>query len=258
VNDPASPWETGPTNECASTDRQSPIPFPPVEEITEVGPYASVEGRYRRERLNGRVANNGHTVKVTIDGEVNTLKITALVDANDHRTYHLKEFHFHAPSEHHLGVAHAFELHLVHKNPQPAVCTVPHMEDGAVAVGILFTVGAANVALGHILDGTLPAAPEHGHPPTEQAFANDVEIDLVTGLLDSITSFITYPGSLTTPPCTQVVRWLVSTTPLTLSQDQLDKFKNVLPEHHNARPMQTRNVEGQPITRVDTVTFASQ
>jgi carbonic anhydrase len=203
------------------------------------------------------VINNGHTIKVKIEGNANTLTLTSAASATDTRTYHLKEFHFHHPSEHHLGSAHDFELHLVHKEPLPAVCTVAHMEDAAVAVGILFRVGAANAVLGAILDGVLPHPPHHGAPDTIQAIPEGTTINLVADLLSTITSFITYPGSLTTPPCAEFVRWLVSPVVLELSQTQLDKFKEVIPDGCNSRPMQVHNVANQPITLVSSVTLTA-
>jgi carbonic anhydrase len=45
-----------------------------------------------------------------------------------------------------------------------------------------------------------------------------------------------YIGSLTTPPCSEGVRWIVMNEPIELSQAQIEKFKTVFP--HNARPVQ--------------------
>jgi carbonic anhydrase len=256
--DPAHPWDDGVTsNACGSLARQSPIPFPPVSDITTPGPFASVTGTYTPAELHGHVINNGHTVKVKIIGDANTLTLTSAVSPTDTRTYHLREFHFHHPSEHHLGSAHDFELHLVHKNPIPAVCSVADMGDAAVAIGILFRVGAENTVLSAILDGVLPHPPHHGAEDTIQAIPEGTTIDLVADLLSTITSFITYPGSLTTPPCSEFVRWLVSPTVLELSQTQLDKFKEVIPDGCNARPMQTHNPGTQPITLVSSVTLTA-
>jgi carbonic anhydrase len=253
-------------NECsdntAPTARQSPIPFP--ESVTTPGPYASVAGTYYVEQLHGHVINNGHTIKVKLDHSCSTLVLT-LGSATQTATYHLKEFHFHTPSEHHLGGPAAFELHLVHKLPvlDPPESISPDMADAAVALGILFDVGAENAVLGRILGGAMPAAPHHGtddHSYPHQTFAPTDTIDLVAGLLDQITEgLITYPGSLTTPSCAQVVRWLVSKRKLTISEAQLNAFKLTLPQSVNARPLLAHNTATQPITEVPagTVTFTA-
>jgi carbonic anhydrase len=246
-----------PDNFCTlntgSTDRQSPIPFP--ETVTTPGPYSSVAGSYHTELLHGHVINNGHTIKVKLDHSCSTL-VLSLGSATQTATYHLKEFHFHAPSEHHLGGPAAFELHLVHKMPEldPPACLSPDMADAAVALGILFDVGAENIVLATILKGAMPAPPPHGTDDgsyPHQTFSPTDSIGLVTGLLDQITEgLITYPGSLTTPSCAPVVRWLVSKRKLTISEAQLAAFKATLPQGVNARPLLVHNPATQPITEV--------
>lgn len=56
------------------------------------------------------------------------------------------------------------------------------------------------------------------------------------GLLPGNRSYWTYTGSLTTPPCTEGVRWFVMQQPVTLSQTQLMKYTWMF--HINTRPMQ--------------------
>lgn len=59
-------------------------------------------------------------------------------------------------------------------------------------------------------------------------------------LLPAARDYYSFSGSLTTPPCTEGVRWLVMKQPMALSQSQLDAFKAVM-HHPNNRPVQPLN-----------------
>lgn len=167
-----------------------------------------VETDYEPSRAT--VVNNGHSVEVELeDGGSVRIGDTA---------YELVQFHFHAPSEHTIdGRSFPLEAHLVHKSA-----------DGRLAViGLTVEEGAANAAL----DDALLYPPSHEGDERELADALDA-----TDLLPADLRAYRYPGSLTTPPCSEGVSWLVVAEPVQLSRRQIAAFTTLYPA--NARPVQ--------------------
>jgi carbonic anhydrase len=161
-----------------------------------------------------RILNNGHTIQVNATPG-NQITI-------DGTPFELLQFHFHHPSEHTLmGQAYPMELHLVHKS-----------EAGELAVlGVFLQAGQENAALKPIWD----AMPEKPQP--EKAIAG-VTVPIAS-LLPAKQDTYRYYGSLTTPPCSETVRWMVFGEPIQVSQAQIDKFAQVF--SLNARPVQPIN-----------------
>ena len=121
--------------------------------------------------------------------------------------YELQQFHFHSPAEHTFaGARAAMEVHFVHTDADGALC----------AVGVLIVVG------------------EH-HPALERILARTDSLD-PTQLLPIDRSYVTYHGSLTTPPHTEGVTWRLLMKPIELSVPQLAAFQAW--HHDNARPIQ--------------------
>jgi carbonic anhydrase len=119
----------------------------------------------------------------------------------------------------------------------PLVAHFVHKDaDGKLAVvGVLFEVGGESAALKPVF-GKLPAK-----AGTDITLEN-VQLD-PSAILPSQRGYYEYEGSLTTPPCSEGVRWLVLQQRATISKAQLDAFKKLYPE--NARPLQPLN--GRPI-----------
>jgi carbonic anhydrase len=159
------------------------------------------------------VVNNGHTIQVNVPPG-------STVTVGDHR-YELQQFHFHAPSEEAVSGKHAaLVAHLVHKDA-----------DGKLAVvAVLFDVGAASAALVPVF-AAMPAKVGEEAP-----LGQGVD---PAALLPAKQGYYEYEGSLTTPPCSEGVRWFVLKQHATLSQEQLQAFKKLYP--HNARPLQPLN-----------------
>lgn len=137
------------------------------------------------------------------------------------RTFVLKQFHFHTPSEHTFAGRHfPMEVHLVHKS-----------EDGQLAVlAAMIRPGASNVVLERLLN----------HPVKEGEVA-DVEKPLhVRALLPKRLSHYRLNGSLTTPPCSEGVNWVVFTQSVYASREQIQKL-GALVEGDNNRPVQPFN-----------------
>ncbi len=159
------------------------------------------------------IVNNGHTIQVNAEpGSVMRMH---------GETYRLKQFHFHHPSEHLLaGRALDMELHLVHDHPS-----------GQLAVlGVFMMVGNANPVIDTIWR-IMPTA-----SGSEQSFPDKVN---PTQLIPDTKRFYRYEGSLTTPPCSEIVTWTVLKTPLEISADQLALFAKLYPL--NARPVAGAN-----------------
>jgi len=129
-------------------------------------------------------------------------------------TYNLIQFHFHEPSEHTItGFDPApMEVHLIHQAVDKNGITDPN--GAKLVIGVLINVGEANTGFGAVMT----ALKEH-NSPMQTIDANQ--------MIPSATSqnFFTYTGSLTTPPCTPGITWVVMATPITISQAQLDSYK---------------------------------
>jgi len=160
------------------------------------------------------VLNNGHTVQVNYDPG-------SYIELDGVR-YDLVQFHYHAPSEHTVrGVSFPAELHIVHRDAA----------NNLAVLGILIHSGAANRAYEPFINNL---------PPEEAGPRNaGVTID-ASGLLPAVKTTFRYTGSLTTPPCTEGVSWLIMTTPVEISAQQLDTLESVF-EHGNNRPVQAIN-----------------
>ena len=160
------------------------------------------------------VVNNGHTVQVaSAPGSQITI---------DGRIYRLLQVHFHAPSEHHInGDSFPLEAHLVHA-----------AENGDLAVvGVMYEAGDANGALAETL-ANVPDAVDEKHMFSAPLAPAD--------LLPAERDYYRLSGSLTTPPCTEGVLWLVMKQPMAASPAQIETFAKMLPEPNN-RPLQPLN-----------------
>lgn len=144
-------------------------------------------------------------------------------------TYTLLQFHWHTPSEHRVnGVQYPLEMHFVHK-----------AEDGTLmVVGVLIREGKENAELGKIFS----------HLPATATDTTDVSGFDLTSVFPAakggkMRSF-RYPGSLTTPPFTEGVHWVVLETPIEMSPEQIDAFKAMFPEHNSRedQPINGRTV----------------
>ncbi|WP_028950135.1 carbonic anhydrase [Sulfurihydrogenibium subterraneum] len=163
--------------------------------------------------VNPEIVNNGHTIQVNVLEDFK-LNIRG-------KEYHLKQFHFHTPSEHTVnGKYYPLEMHLVHKD-----------KDGNIAViGVFFKEGKPNPELDKVFKN---ASKEEG----SKVFDGSINLN---ALLPVVKNYYTYSGSLTTPPCTEGVLWIVLKQTITASNQQIDLFKSIM-KHHNNRPTQPIN-----------------
>lgn len=193
---------------CNSGKGQSPINLTSAASADLVNP----DFHYQSVPLN--ILNNGHTVQVPYaPGSYMML---------EGDRYNLLQFHFHSPSEHAVeGKPWDAELHLVHQN-----------DDGELAVVavLLQKEDESNLAYRDI-SNNLPAS--LGDKVRTETTINAFD------LLPSKTTTYQYSGSLTTPPCSEAVTWLVMTEPVSLSKEQLKAYERRL--NHNNRPLQVLN-----------------
>jgi carbonic anhydrase len=158
--------------------------------------------------------NNGHTVQVNF-AKGSTFSV-------DGKTFTLKQYHFHTPSENRInGKSFPMEAHFVHAD-----------KDGNLAViALMFKEGKVNSALQTILDN-MPqnAGDEHNLSATK--------LNAIS-LLPENKEYYRFNGSLTTPPCSEGVLWIVMKHPVEASKAQLEAFSKVLGK--NNRPVQPVN-----------------
>ena len=157
------------------------------------------------------VINTGHSIQVNYTGG-DSLKI-------GDEQFKLIQYHFHSPSEHTVAGKHyALEMHLVHKSA-----------DGKLAVaGVFIEEGRHNAAFDPILSNLPKSKSEEHH-------MEQMKVD-VDDLLPTKSTTYRYDGSLTTPPCSEGVKWIILTTPIQLSADQIGTFRSVI--DGNSRPVQ--------------------
>jgi carbonic anhydrase len=208
--------EAGPSNwanlkpefaTCAKGQRQSPIHI--EDHNTLQGPAEPIQINYQPS--NATVVNNGHTIQVDVTGN-NSITVRG-------STYQLVQFHFHHPSEEQIN-SRRFTMvaHLVHKNT----------EGQLAVVGVLLSPGAANALIHKVW--------------TYMPLDSGDKVNMPLGMLDlnellpKDQRYYQFMGSLTTPPCSEQVLWMVLKQPMTLSPEQIRLFAQIFP--NNARPVQ--------------------
>ncbi|MCM3710734.1 carbonic anhydrase [Sporosarcina luteola] len=223
--------ETGPDNwgdldpgysACAKGNEQSPINIESSQvKTSEV--LDSLNIQYKPSQFS--FINNGHSLQANPEAPNNSIVIEGT-------EYKLAQFHFHTPSEHQInGETMDMELHLVHQDA-----------DGGLAVlGLMIKEGKENETLAAIWD-ILPTN------ETENEIDLNETIDL-NALLPSDQTTYSYNGSLTTPPCTEKVKWIVFEDPIEMSKEQIQAYQETFPE--NQRPVQP--VNEREIIEVDEV-----
>ncbi|MDO5652674.1 MAG: carbonic anhydrase family protein [Brachymonas sp.] len=160
------------------------------------------------------IINNGHTVQVNFAPG-------SYIEVNNTR-FDLKQYHFHTPSENQIdGKSYPIEGHLVHAD-----------KDGNLAVvGVMYEEGAANAALG-AFESTVPTKLNE-----KQALKTPFDAN---SLLPANRDYYSFSGSLTTPPCSEGVRWMVLKNHVFASKAQIDTLNKAMHGPNN-RPLQPVN-----------------
>jgi carbonic anhydrase len=158
--------------------------------------------------------NNGHTLKAE-------MKPGSYLEV-DGKRFELLQFHFHTPSENKIeGKHYPMEAHFVHST-----------KDGELAViAVMFKVGEKNTAIQKLIKNMPIHITQKNSLCQENLKAKD--------LLPKNTAYYRFNGSLTTPPCSEGVRWFVLKEPVEISKEQLKEFEKVMGK--NNRPVQPIN-----------------
>ena len=197
-------------NLCAIGKRQSPINI--EEGSTLVGPAEPVQFNYTPS--NASVVNNGHTIQVDVQGE-NSITVRG-------SNFKLLQFHFHSPAEEQINFKRAaMAAHLVHKNDQGQLAVV----------AVLLEPGAPNPLIEKVWTYMPLDAGDRVRMPRELLNMNE--------LLPADQRYYQFMGSLTTPPCSEGVLWIVLKKPTQISKNQYRLFTQLYP--NNARPVQPVN-----------------
>jgi carbonic anhydrase len=192
---------------CSVGSQQSPIDI--AHTIRAQLPPLKITWR----RSAATIVNNGHTI------QLNTAPGSMLAVGKDR--YALLQYHFHHPSEHTIAGKHyPMEAHFVHRNAA----------GGLAVIGVLMTAGKRNAAFNKIV----ASMPMHAGEPVKA----DAAINPNT-LLPARRGYYRYAGSLTTPPCSEVVNWLLLREPLAVAKADIEAFAKLYPM--NARPAQKDN-----------------
>ena len=199
---------------CGDGVEQSPIDLTGAVAIEDAG----IERRLGTEVLTfeqrARVmdlVDNGHTIQITNDVPM------ALDMGGVH--YEMVQFHFHAPSEHTINGEHApLEVHMVHKSAAGEIAVI----------GVLVEEGEHDPLWEPIISALPSGSGDERH-------IEDLDLDM-NELRPLPMRYYRYQGSLTTPPCSEGVEWIVMAEKRQISPDQMAAMVSHL--HDNNRPVQ--------------------
>ncbi|MEC5398426.1 carbonic anhydrase [Uliginosibacterium sp. H1] len=190
---------------CMNGQRQSPIDVRDSIKVEQEPLQFDYQPSYFR------IVDNGHTIQVSY-GAGSSLSVMG-------RRYELQSLHFNHPGEGRIN-GQSFEMtaQLVHRDAE-----------GRQAVVLLpIQRGDTPQSFVQTLWNNLPLEKNEAYQPAVSINAND--------LLPARRGYISFMGSLTTPPCSEGVLWIVMKQPVVLTADQIGVFARFYP--NNARPLQ--------------------
>jgi len=215
-----SHWAELETGSQCGGKAQSPVNIIRTDSSPNTSSAWPLSLHYPLSTLLHSVTNNGHSIEFDFDqGDEIAFK-----DAR----YGLRQLHFHEPSEHTLnGVRYPIEMHMVHYNAD---------RDRYVVLSVLGFEGTPSPGY-DVLEAYLPLA--EGETQTI-----DKPFDLSTVLPSTLTPRFHYEGSLTTPPCTENVDWIVFEQPFMLSESQVNRLKGNMPinNYRDVQPLNGRAI----------------
>jgi len=216
---------------CGSGLEQSPVDFShsfltPWEDRVKPAILPDLELEYHESPLN--VVNNGHTIQFNYESG-NHLKLWAFGEV-----FEVLQFHFHAPAEHSFeqGALYEMEMHIVHRS-----LSDPNQ---LAVLGVMIKQGNENQTLAPIWNHRDQLLHDGDH-----VIDYDLFINIEEALPDN-KQYYAYQGSLTTPPCSEVVKWRVLRNPIEMSRAQIHDFVSIMDNsccatNGNNRPTQDLN-----------------
>ncbi len=220
-------------NMCAHGTHQSPIDIEKSDVVAgtdftlNYGSHPAFHVAHNEHM--DEIIDNGHTIQVSVEeGSETTI---------NGKTYALKQFHFHTPSEHTVdGMHFPMEMHLVHQSD----------DESLAVVSVLFEEGETpNANFDKII----------AHIPNQKGdskHVTDTELNINT-VVPSEQPAYHYSGSLTTPPCSEDVQWLVMKNTISLTPEQIGAFAAKIAE--NNRPVQPLN---DRVVNADEIDFETE
>ncbi len=159
----------------------------------------------------------------------------SLVIFNGH-SYQFLQLHFHDPSEHHIdGARYPMEMHLVHKDS----------EGKLLVIGVLVQEGEEHKEIA-LAGAWVKRQVGHRMLQSGEEVAGAYQFNPMKVLPENRRNFYAYSGSLTTPPCTEGVQWVVLKDPIELSKDQIDRFMKAYgPIARPVQPLRDREIDIQ-------------
>ena len=194
--------------------------------------YMTCETGRQQSPINITMVHHGHHSKTLVfqyqTSELHEMKIGHTIQVShtsgchldlDDRMYQLRQFHFFKPSDHHIdGHAFSMEMHLVHQDERGHI----------LVIATMLEVGVEEPVLGQLWEW-LP-----------KQIGQDVSIPLnlrLTDILPTNTRHFSYSGSLTTPPCTEGVQWIILEKPILISQQGVGQFVHLIGHNVASRCM---------------------
>ncbi|KAJ3407990.1 hypothetical protein HDV05_005208 [Chytridiales sp. JEL 0842] len=213
IKHPNGEEETG--SESSNSTSNSPEPSPTKLPIKE-------------EDANIPVHNTGTTVKIVMPPTIEPAALESgeyyggYIDFENKR-YWLKQFHFHAPSEHKIrGQSFDMEVHFVHATDEKEL----------LVLGLFLQIAKDGKEPTTFFDSLLDHIP---NMKSQSTHITDLPLPHLSAHLLTAPSFYVYQGSLTTPPLTEGVQWILSSEPVSVKRELVEKLKSAMPRN-NVRP----------------------
>ncbi|MEL4455661.1 carbonic anhydrase family protein [Lutimonas vermicola] len=201
-----------------SGQRQSPVNIIDIHTVEDQNQESTIELFYSPKTILNKVRNNGHSIQFLFD------KGDSI--AYNQTNFNLVQIHFHEPSEHTInGIRYPIEIHLVHQS----------QEKNYTVLSIFGFEGEQSQTM-EDMESFLPLQ-KGQEKEIERAF------DL-SRLFPANKSYYAYEGSLTTPPCTENVQWVIFKEPIVVSLEEVLKLKDNMPleNYRNEQPLNDRLV----------------
>ncbi len=196
-------------------NKQSPVNIipPPTRQLSK-------NLRFYWKNTATSIVNNGHTIQYNVDQPADP-NDGSYISLNGQK-YYLLQFHFHAESEHTVNGEHyPVEIHFVHRNP---------LNGKLAVIGVFVEEGDENP----FFEGITDAWP-HDEGDYSSTATYNPNVLMPEGYNNSYKAhFWWYNGSLTTPPCSEIVNWMVWSTNIEASYEQIEEMESIL--HENYRP----------------------
>ncbi|XP_031399232.1 alpha carbonic anhydrase 7-like [Punica granatum] len=173
---------------------------------------------------NATIKNRGHDISVQWElGKAGSIRINGT-------RYFLQQCHWHSPSEHSInGRRYDMEMHMVHVSPNPTV------KNKIVVLGLLYQSGAPNPFISKLMGHVRSMIDKHEERTMGVINPEDIKM--------GGKKYYKYMGSLTVPPCTEGVIWIINKKLMTVSRDQVALLREAVHDYaeNNARPLQPLN-----------------